>query len=92
LAAVITLVFYLYGSLGNAGIDSGNHSNKLLALDEATPLADVIRQVNIQVDKVQMAMLNHRAVPKDAIIKSGERLALFPADYPIYPDWNDFRL
>jgi len=81
----------LYGRLGNACIGSQNPCNKLLALDEATPLANVIRQVNIPVDKVQMAMLNHRAVLKDAIIKSGDRLALFPADYPIYPDWNDFR-
>ena len=82
----------LYGSLRNTGIDSPNPSNKLLTADEAIPLKNVLRQLDIQVDKVQLAMQNHRAVSKGAIIKPGDRLALFPAEYPIYPDWNDFRI
>ena len=81
----------LYGSLRNTGIDSPNPSNKLLTVGKATHLKNVIRQLDIQIDKVQLAMQNHRAVSKGAIIKPGDRLALFPAEYPIYPDWNDFR-
>lgn len=81
----------LYGSLRNSGIDSPHPSNILLDVGEATPLIDVIRQLDIKVDKVQLAMRNHRAVSKNATIKPGDRLALFPAEYPIYPDWNDFR-
>jgi hypothetical protein len=81
----------LYGSLRNTGIDSPNSSNKLLAVGEATPLKNVIHQLDIQIDKVQLAMRNHRAVSKDANIKPGDRLALFPVEYPIYPDWIDFR-
>lgn len=81
----------LYGTLRNTGISFQNSSNKLLAVGEKTPLKNVIRQLDIQVDKVQLVMLNHRAVSKDTFIKPGDRLALFPAEYPIYPDWNDFR-
>ena len=82
----------LYGSLRNTGINSPNPSNTLLAVGKANSLKNVIRQLDIQVDKVQLAMRNHKAVSMDAIIKPGDRLALFPAEYPIYPDWNDFRI
>jgi hypothetical protein len=47
--------------------------------------------LDIADDKVQMAMRNHRAVSKDADVNPGDRLALFPVEYPVYPDWNDFR-
>ena len=81
----------LYGSLRNINIDSPNPSSIPIAVGEATPLTNVIRQLDVKVDKVQLAMCNHRAVSTSEIIKPGDRLALFPAEFPIYPDWNDFR-
>ena len=81
----------LYGRLWKSGINSQNPSDNMLAISEATPLKNVIRQLDLGDDKVQMAMCNHRAVPKDAVVNPGDRLALFPMEYPVYPDWNDFR-
>ena len=81
----------LYGSLRNYRISSPNPSNLTLAVTEATPLKNVIRQLDIPHDKVQLVMLNHRAVAKDAVVAPGDRLALFPVEYPVYPDWNDYR-
>jgi hypothetical protein len=81
----------LYGSLRNASMDSPNPSVRFQPVDERTPLKDVIRQSDIQEDKIQLVMCNHRAISKDAIINPGDRLALFPVEYPIYPDWNNFR-
>jgi hypothetical protein len=81
----------LYGSLRNNRINSPNPYNHMLAMTEAAPLQNVIRQLGISDDKVQMAMCNHRAVSKDAVVNPGDRLALFPVEYPVYPDWNDYR-
>ena len=81
----------LYGSLRKTGINSPNPSDNKLAITEATPLKNVIQQLDIADDKVQMVMRNHRAVSKDTDVNPGDRLALFPVEYPVYPDWNDFR-
>jgi hypothetical protein len=81
----------LYGSLRDNRIISPNPSDNMLAVTEATPLKYVFRRLDIPYDKVQLAMLNHRAVSKDAVVNPGDRLALFPVEYPVYPDWNDYR-
>jgi hypothetical protein len=86
-----TVQVILYGSLRNRRMNSPNPSDNMLAVTEATPLKNVIRRLNIPGGKVQMAMRNHRAVSKDAVINPGDRLALFPVEYPVYPDWNDYR-
>jgi hypothetical protein len=39
-----------------------------------------------------MALVNHRAVPKTTLIRPGDRLSLFPREYPIFADWKDFRV
>jgi hypothetical protein len=80
-----------YGSLRKNLINSPNPTDNTLAVTEATPLKNVIRLLDIADDKIQMAMCNHHAVSKDAVVNPGDRLALFPVEYPVYPDWNDFR-
>jgi hypothetical protein len=40
---------------------------------------------------VQLAMVNHSAVPKKSIIHPGDRLALFPKEYVIFADWHDLK-
>ena len=81
----------LFGSLRKNRINSPNPSHNMLAATEATPLKNVIQQLGVPYDKIQLAMLNHRAVSKDAVVNPGDRLALFPVEYPVYPDWKDFR-
>ncbi len=60
-------------------------------LDVPSPLVDVLGRFNIPLDMVQLAMVNHRAVPKDSIINPGDRIALFPREYIVFADWKDFR-
>ncbi len=86
-----TIQIILYGSLRNRQKISPEHSNEKLALTKATPLENILRRLDIQYDKVQLVMRNHRAVLKDIIVNPGDRLALFPVEYPIFADWNDFR-
>jgi len=86
-----TVQVILYGSLRDIRMNSPNPSDVMLAVTEATPLKNLIRQLDIPYDKVQLPMLNHRAVSKDAVVNPGDRLALFPVEFPVYPDWNEYR-
>jgi hypothetical protein len=40
---------------------------------------------------VQLAMVNHKAVPKNSTIHPGDRLALFPKEYIVFADWHDLK-
>ena len=81
----------LYGRLRPAPSDSSPSPASRLSLAEPTDLKAVIDQLDITTDNIQMAMLNHRAVSPHAVVSPGDRLALFPKEYPIFVDWNDFR-
>ena len=82
----------LFGSLRNTNNQSPNPAEKLLPLAKATSLKSIIHKLDVQDKKVQLVMRYHHAVPKEAIINPGDRLAMFPVEYPVYPDWEGFRL
>ena len=82
---------HLFGSLAIA--QGGNPTHQLqFAIQAPMALSDFLSCNQIPFDKVQLAMINHRAVRGDYMVYPGDRVALFPKEYPIYPDWNDFRL
>jgi len=80
----------LFGSLkkemGNVDDDSIRFE-----LEAPTPLLEVLQIHNIPVNMVQLARVNHRAVPKNSIIHPGDRLALFPREYVVFADWHDLK-
>lgn len=63
----------------------------LFGLDTPTPLIDVLALFNIPLEMVQLAMVNHRAVPRESVICPGDRLSLFPREYMVFSDWKDLR-
>ena len=71
-----------------------NHSRYpiTIELDNPMPLSDILRWYQIPQELVQIVMVNHRAVPMETQIRPGDRLTLFPLEYPIFADWNDFRI
>lgn len=82
-------IFFL-GSLGKiVGVAEGH--SKYLALKAPQLLLEVLKRLSLEPGQVQMAMVNHRAVPPDHVIRPGNRLALFPKEYPLFADWNHFR-
>jgi hypothetical protein len=81
---------YLFGSFQN-GIGDADGPFIQLDLKEPTALAAVIKSLKISSDMVQLALVNYRAVPKDSTIHPGDRLSLFPKEYPIFADWKDLR-
>ena len=83
---------FAYGSLRtNLGVPSLRGLAKL-NLVYPIPLVEVLKGLDIAPDSVQLAMVNHRAVPKTRIIRPGDRIALFPKEYPIFADWVSLRM
>ena len=81
---------YLFGSLLNGLVDLCN-SPIQVDLEAPTPLFEVLNLLAIPSDEVQLVMVNHRAVYRDHLIYPGDRVSLFPREYPFFPDWKDFR-
>ena len=82
---------HLFGSLRSAAGPDGSGAVRL-PLETAVPLEAILDGLNIARHRVQMVMLNHRAVGAGTPVRPGDRLALFPPEYPIFADWNHFRL
>ncbi len=81
---------YLFGSFQKEGGDPDEPPTQL-DLKSPTTLEEVLKSLKIPPDMVQLAMVNYRAVPKDSAIYPGDRLSLFPKEYPIFADWKDLR-
>ncbi len=80
----------LFGSLKKEMGDVEDDSIRF-DLEDPTPLLKVLQRYKIPVNMVQLAMVNHRAVPKNSIIHPGDRLALFPKEYIVFADWHDLK-
>ena len=80
----------LFGSLKREMADVDDDSIRF-ELEDSTPLLEVLQIHRIPVNMVQLAMVNHSAVPKKSIIHPGDRLALFPREYVIFADWHDLK-
>ena len=80
----------LFGSLKKEMADVDDDSIRF-ELEDSMPLLEVLQIHKIPVNMVQLAMVNHSAVPKNSIIHPGDRLALFPKEYAIFADWKDLK-
>ena len=80
----------LFGSLKKEMADVDDDSIRF-ELENSMPLLEVLQIHKIPVNMVQLAMVNHSAVPKNSIIHPGDRLALFPKEYAIFADWKDLK-
>ncbi len=63
----------------------------LVELKKPSPLSEVIKNLDIPQDRIQLVMVNHRAVSADFLIHPGDRVAFFPREYAFFADWNAFR-
>ena len=81
----------LFGSLAKK-FGSANNAPITLKLDNPLALSKIIKKLDIPQDLVQMAMINYRAARTETLIEPGDRVALFPREYPLFVDWKDFRL
>ena len=80
----------LFGSLKKEMGDVEGDSIRF-NLEDPMPLLKVLQRYKIPVNMVQLAMVNHKAVPKNSTIHPGDRLALFPKEYIVFADWHDLK-
>lgn len=80
----------LFGSLRDTSADQ-NDAEITYDLKTATPLMAFLPRLGIPADRIQLVMVNHRAADKQATLQPGDRVALFPKEYPIFVDWNAYR-
>jgi len=81
---------YLFGSLRNEGKGKDTHPIPY-ALQTPMSLLEFLDCLGIASDRVQLVMVNHRAVSPEHAIHPGDRIALFPKEYAIFADWKNFR-
>jgi hypothetical protein len=80
----------LFGSLSR--FNRGKREETLeLDLRVPTGISDVLDLLKNPAKDVSLALVNHRSVPKGSIVYPGDRLSLFPREYPIFADWLDHR-
>jgi molybdopterin converting factor small subunit len=79
-----------YGSLRR---EAGENRDSLarLELEKPTSLRELLQRLAIRPERVQLVMVNHRAVSPDHLIHPGDRVALFPKEYAIFADWKNLR-
>ena len=78
---------FLYGSLRP---DIAQESMMEYPLENPLPLTDLLKRLPVPAERVQLVMVNHRAVPFDHVVYPGDRVALFPREYMIFADWKNF--
>ncbi len=79
-----------YGSLRSEAGGNGG-SAACLELEKPVPLGEVLQRLAIRPERVQLVMVNHRAVSPDHLVHPGDRIALFPREYAIFADWKNLR-
>jgi molybdopterin converting factor small subunit len=85
----VTSVF-LFGSLSRFHRGKQHEALKV-NLQVSTRIPELLDLLKIPAKDVSLAMVNHRSVPKDYVVQPGDRLSLFPTEYPIFADWRDHR-
>lgn len=80
----------LYGSLRQSMPPEAG-SGLTIAADEPLPLQRLLEAAGVPIDRVQLAMVNHRAVDITKMVSGGDRVAIFPKEYPIFVDWSAYR-
>ena len=81
---------HAYGSLRQMVKDGTSHVHTPQSGGEVRVI-DLLCKLRIPRENVQLVMRNHRAVTMNDLVSSGDRLALFPREYPLFVDWKDFR-
>jgi hypothetical protein len=62
-----------------------------LPMEQPLTIGQILVQLNIPLKLVQLVMVNHRGVSPDHLVFPGDRIAIFPREYPFFSDWSLYR-
>lgn len=84
------IIIVPYGSLQKeTGATPGGHQAH--PIEHRQPLCQFLETIGVSGNRIQLAMVNHRAAALDTVVGAGDRVALFPREYPIFVDWHTYR-
>ena len=49
---------------------------------------EIIQALGMPTERVKLILVNHTGALLDQPIKNGDRVSLFPAEYPVFADWE----
>jgi len=59
-----------------------------IALKNGATVEEAVQVLGIPKDRVKLIFVNHTTAFLDQLLKEGDRISLFPAEYPVFADWT----
>jgi rubredoxin len=84
---LITVYVKLMGSLLSYGSPGRLELIKILLKNEST-VQEAIQALGIPTERVKLILVNHAGALLNQPLKNGDRVSLFPAEYPVFVDWG----
>jgi putative ubiquitin-RnfH superfamily antitoxin RatB of RatAB toxin-antitoxin module len=84
---LITVYVKLMGSLLSYGSPGRLELIKILLKNEST-VQEAIQALGIPTERVKLILVNHAGALLNQPLKNGDRVSLFPAEYPVFADWE----
>jgi rubredoxin/putative ubiquitin-RnfH superfamily antitoxin RatB of RatAB toxin-antitoxin module len=57
-------------------------------LKDGSTVWEAIQSLGIPKERVKLILVNHMGALLDQPLKNGDRVSLFPAEYPVFADWE----
>ena len=59
-----------------------------ITLKNGATVQEAIQALGIPKERVKLIFVNHTGASLNQPLKEGDRVSLFPAEYPIFTDWE----
>lgn len=84
---MITVYVKRMGSL--LSHDSPGQSELIeIFLKDGSTVQEAIHVLGIPIERIKLILVNHTGALLDQPLKNGDRVSLFPAEYPVFVDWD----
>ena len=57
-------------------------------LKNGSTVQEAIQVLGIPIERIKLILVNHRGALLNQPLKNGDRVSLFPAEYPVFVDWE----
>lgn len=84
---MVTVHVKLMGSLRPYGFPEQSGLIEITLKNRAT-VQEAIQALEIPKEKVKLIFVNHTGAFLNQPLKEGDRVSLFPAEYPVFADWE----
>ena len=86
---MVTVYVKLMGSLLPYGFP-GQPGLIEISLRNGSTVLEIIQALGIPTERVKLILVNHRGAELNQPLKEGDKVSLFPPEYPVFADWEGF--